>query len=119
MVQATTYEKALADRDAVVVLLNAILLKYAGTAVPIEERKEYLVTIRREADFRDGVTCPSTWSCRPFEDTPGAMTRYIVPNGTEVSSDVSPGALERKNAFRARGQIDRNGRSVQDYRSTR
>ena len=80
-------------------LLDAILLKCAGIAVPIgehdEERKEYLATICREAEARDGVTCPSTWSYRSCEDTPGAMMRYIVPNGTEVSSVVSSGALER------------------------
>ena len=105
------------------VLLDAILLKYAGIAVPIEEhdeeRKEYLATICPEAEARDGVTCHSTWSCRSFKDTPEAMTRCIVPNGTEVSSVDSPGALKRFYAFRARGQIDRNGRSVQDYLSTR
>ena len=102
MFQAASHKKALADKDAVESLLNAMLLKYAGIVVPIGEhdveRKVYLATIRREEVFRDGVTCPSTWSCRPFEDTPGGMTSYIVPNGpngTEVSSFVSPGALER------------------------
>lgn len=61
MFQAATHEKALADKDAVEVVLNAILLKYAGIVFPIgghdEARKEYHAIIRGEVDLRDGVTC--------------------------------------------------------------
>ena len=95
--QAATHEKALADKDAVEFLLNAILLRYAGIVIPIgehdEEREEYLATIRREVDTRDGVTCSSTWSCRPFEDILGALIIFIVRKGIEVSSITPPGAL--------------------------
>ena len=65
MFQAATHEKAVADKDAVKVFLNAIVLKYAGIVLPVgghgEEREEYLATIFREADTRDGVICSSPW----------------------------------------------------------
>ena len=55
IIQAATHEKALADKDAVEILLNAILLKYAGKFD--EARKKYHTIIRREAGPRNGVTC--------------------------------------------------------------
>ena len=98
LLQAATHEKAVAEKDAVKVFLNAIVLKHAGIVVPIgvqdEEREEYLTTILGEADTRDGVICSSTWLCRPFEDILGATTRFIVLNGTEISPVIPPGTLK-------------------------
>ena len=104
--QAATHEKALADKDAVKFLLNAILLRYAGIVIPIgehDEEREESLAIRREADTRGGVICSSTWSYRSFEDILGAVIRCIVPNGADFSSITPRGALEMQYASRARG----------------
>ena len=83
------------------ILLNAILLKYAGIVVPIgghdEAREEYHAIIHREVDPKDGVTCHWNWSSRPFERTLEVITRYIVQNRTEVGSIIHSEASEKGN----------------------